>query len=104
MARSYMARSHFESGIGAAIQGDLTPGPVTVARVGGRGLADEFAARGRLVECGSRDDMCRTQLTIEFSGRAVTDMILTRPLGNYHLVVLGGWEERIRDFASLFTG
>lgn len=104
MARSYTVRSHFESGIGAAIHGDLPSGPVTVARVGGRQLAEVFAASGRLVGCGSRDDMCRTQLTVEFGSRVVADLILTKPLGNHHLVVLGDWEGTIREFASLFAG
>ncbi|MCR4402358.1 MAG: hypothetical protein NUW12_06175 [Firmicutes bacterium] len=103
MATSYTIRSHFESGIGAAIHGDLPCGPVTVARIGGRQLAEVFAVGARLIECGSRDDMCRTQLTVEFRSRAVTDTILTNPLGNHHLVVLGDWETRIRDFVSLFA-
>ncbi|MDI7247693.1 MAG: hypothetical protein QME92_09540 [Bacillota bacterium] len=103
MARAYTVRSHFESGIGAAIHGEIPPGAVTVARLGGRQLAEVFAASGRLVECGARDDMCRTQLTVDLHGPMDAHALLRKPLGNHHLVVLGDWARTIHDFVYLFT-
>lgn len=102
MTTAYSVRSHFESGIGAAIRGDVASGPVTVMRLGGPRLRKVFAACGTLVECGSREDMCRTQLTVEFRGPEPTRRILSNPLGNHHLVVAGDWEDKIAEFTSMF--
>ncbi|MEW6228068.1 MAG: hypothetical protein AB1700_08285 [Bacillota bacterium] len=102
MTQSYTIRSHFESGIGVGIQGYVPSGPVTIVRIGGRHLEEVLIARGDLLECGSRGDMCRTQLTIELADPEVARTILSRPLGNHHLVLVGDWEKRIRGFTSLF--
>jgi L-fucose isomerase-like protein len=102
MATSYIIRSHLESGLGVGIQADLSPGPVTIVRLGGGRLDQVFAARGDLSGCGFRDDMCRTQLMIKLSDPETARSILSRPLGNHHLVVAGDWLKRIREFQSIF--
>lgn len=102
MTDSYTLRSHLESGLGVGIQGNITPGPVTVTRLGGPNLDQAIAARGSLIECGSRDGMCRTQLTIRFDDPKVLESILAKPLGNHHLILVGDWQERILEFMSLF--
>lgn len=102
MTESYALRSHLESGLGVSIQGSLPPGPVTVTRIGGPNLDRAMVARGSLVECGLRNDMCRTQVTIRFDDPMVLESILTRPLGNHHLILVGDWERRILEFMSMF--
>lgn len=102
MTASYIIRSHLESGLGVGIQADLTPGPVTVVRLGGKKLDQVFAARGDLLGCSFRNDMCRTQLMIRLADPETTRSILSRPLGNHHLVVTGDWVKRIREFTSVF--
>jgi hypothetical protein len=42
MTSAYRIRSHFEGGIGTAMEGDVKPGLVTIARIGGRSL-DEIS-------------------------------------------------------------
>lgn len=102
MLSSYTVRSHFESGIGVGIQGQIPGGPVTVVRLGGRDLKSVFAEPATLVATGARHDMCRTQLDVKFRDPDAARAILERPLGNHHLIVLGEWEKRIREYEALF--
>jgi L-fucose isomerase-like protein len=103
MTGSYVIRSHYESGIGVGIEGRVAPGDLTIARIGGRALDEVMAARARLVECGSRADLCRTQLTLEFNDPADAEGLLFAPLGNHHLVVAGDWVEMIETYVSLYA-
>ena len=97
LVRSYRLRSHFESGLGVAIQGTVDPQPVTLLRIGGRDLRELWLAEGRISASGSSEALCRTQVEIELGTGHVEDL-LRRPLGN-HLVMtpghhadrLGGW-------------
>ncbi|MGE5593316.1 MAG: hypothetical protein ACM3X3_06500 [Betaproteobacteria bacterium] len=102
MTAGYSVRSHFESGIGVAIQGNVVPGPVTVTRLGGPGLRKTFAACGTVVGSGSREDMCRTQLTVEFGSLEPAARIMSSPLGNHHLVVPGDWEKAVTEYTTMF--
>jgi L-fucose isomerase-like protein len=81
-------RSHFESGLGVALAGDLPPGPVTLVRLGGRRLDDLFLAEGEAAPAAPREDLCRTQVDVRLDP-AVVEELLQRPLGN-HLVLVPG--------------
>jgi L-fucose isomerase-like protein len=69
MTSAYRIRSHFESGIGTALEGDMKPGPVTIVRIGGRRFSEVSVACGRVMECDLIEDMCRTQVTVELSDK-----------------------------------
>jgi L-fucose isomerase-like protein len=90
-------RSHFESGLGVAIAGDLEPGPVTLLRVGGRRLDELFLAEGVAVPIPRREDLCRTQVDVRLEP-AVLDGLLERPLGNHLLLVPGHHALRLRSW------
>ena len=81
-------RSHFESGTGVAVQGELQAREVTLARLGGEAYDELFVATGRVSE-GSvgREDMCRTQATIALDGDV--DSYLDRTLGNHVAIGYG---------------
>lgn len=104
MLSTYTVRSHFESGIGVGIQGQIPGGPLTVVRLGGPDLKDVFAEPATLLASGARHDMCRTQLDVKFHDPGAARAILERPLGNHHLILLGEWENRIREYQALFIG
>ena len=90
-------RSHFESGLGVAIAGDLEPGAVTLVRVGGRRLDELFLAEGEAVPTRRREDLCRTQVDVQLEP-GVVDGLLARPLGNHLLLVPGRHAGRLRAF------
>lgn len=96
---SYIVRSHFESGIGVGLQGELQPGPVTLARIGGTNLDLLYAAEGELLETGRSQNLCRTQVKISIP--TGVEYFLQRPLGNHHVMVYGDWLDALRSYAEL---
>ena len=87
MATRNILRSHFESGIGVALQGIIAPGPVTLLKWWGRDMDRLFTAHGILTENTDNPSMCRTQVTLRFD-RPI-DSLLTAPLANHHIIVQG---------------
>jgi L-fucose isomerase-like protein len=97
LVTSWELRSHFESGLGVAIAGDLGEGAVTLVRLGGRRLDELFLAEGEAVSVPRREDVCRTQVDVRLAPGAV-DELLERPLGNHLLLVPGHHAARLRAF------
>jgi L-fucose isomerase-like protein len=93
--RSFVLRSHFESGVGVAIDGELPEGPVTVVRMGRGDLSLGWYSEGRLVGRGRREDRCRTQAALELD-RSVR-YFLEHPVANHHVVVPGRWGARFDE-------
>lgn len=89
--------THFESGIGVAISGRFAPGPVTLLRVGGRGLDRFWCADADIYATGDSPDLCRTQVTVTLRDRAVTEL-LESPLGNHLVLVAGHHRDRLERF------
>ena len=85
---TYRLRSHFESGLGVALQGALPTGPVTLVRIGGARMEELRAVDGTLLRNTDHPDLCRTQVEVEV-GQGTLQDLLARPLGN-HLVVAWG--------------
>jgi len=100
MVKGYALRSHFESSTGVGIQGDLEPGPITLARIGGRDLREVFLTDGELLTNGDSDLRCRTQIQL----RLQTDVrtLLQHPLGNHLVLIRGHWAEQLREYHNLF--
>ena len=90
-------RSHFESGLGVAIAGDLEEGPVTLLRLGGRRLDELFLVEGEAVSSPRREDLCRTQVDVRLAP-GVVDELLARPLGNHLVLVPGRHAVRLRSW------
>lgn len=96
MVAGYRVRSHFESGIGVAIEGEFEPGPVTLLRVGGRRLDLLWIAEGGIVRAGDSPDRCRTQAEIALDSGDTAEELLERPLGNHVVLVRGRHAERLK--------
>jgi len=96
-------RTHFESGLGVAIAGDLAAGPVTLLRLGGRRLDRLFLAEGEAVPAPRREDLCRTQVDVRLEPAAIAEL-LERPLGNHLLLVPGRHAARLRSFWEWAVG
>jgi L-fucose isomerase-like protein len=101
IARSLVTRwelsTHFESGLGVALAGDLPPGPVTLLRLGGKDLGGLFLAEGEAVPARRRDDLCRTQVDVQLEPGQVA-RLLARPLGNHLVLVPGRFASRLRAY------
>ena len=98
MLRDYAYDTHFESGIGVAVKGELPEGPVTLFKMA-PGLDRCFAAEAGLVRNLSEKRLCRTQVLLRLDDRSLCrDYFLTDPIGNHHVIVPGRHAREIRDF------
>jgi len=87
MVSSFGLDTHFESGIGVGIRGQLPSGPVTVFKVSGD-LSRHFVCEGELLRCEAKPDLCRTQTVLRLPVSAVA-YFLTEPIGNHHIILPG---------------
>ncbi len=101
MVTRYAEATHFETGCGVAVAGDLENGPVTLVRIGGGNLDRLQVADAEIVATGRSPHRCRTQALIRCTDRSPLDDLLQQPLGNHLVLVRGhhaarlyGWWQR----------
>ena len=94
LVERYRLRSHFESGMGVGIQGDIGLGPVTLLRIGGTMLDALWLAEGDITANGDAENLCRTQVDITLSRGHVSEL-LRAPLGNHLVMVRGHHADRL---------
>ncbi len=103
LVRGYDLQTHFESGLGVALGGELEPGPVTLVRIGGRRLERLWSAEGELVAAPRAAALCRTQATVR-TARAPLEELLRAPLGNHVVLIPGHCAERLLASRELILG
>lgn len=86
MCENYTLDTHFESGIGIGIHGNLKKGLVTVFKINSE-LDEYYVEKGNLLVNEYRNDRCRTQIVVEMESNV--KYFLKSSLGNHHLVVYG---------------
>jgi len=47
-------------------------------------------------------DLCRTQLAVRFDRPEDARALLSRPLGNHHMIVRGDWTHQINAYCGYF--
>ena len=99
--QEYTLRSHFESGIGAAIQGKFEPSPVTIVKVGGSDLTDYVIKTGRIKENRDSPHACRSQIVVELDGSS--DYFVTDPIANHHIIIPGNYKAELETLFSSCT-
>ncbi len=87
MVKKWQWDTHFESGIGVGIHGELPQGPVTVFKVSGK-LDRMFVAEGDLLYNQYEDNLCRTQIMLKLNPEDAA-YFLTKPIGNHHIILPG---------------
>jgi L-fucose isomerase-like protein len=103
LVASYRLRSHFESGLGVGIQGALPEGPVTLFRIGGRGMDRLWLAEGDILRTGNAENLCRTQVEVRLTDGGTVADLLRAPLGNHLVVVLGHHLGRLEGWSASAT-
>ena len=93
MCDNLIVRSHFESGIGVAIQGTLSTTDYTIFKWGGAKLDRYFVTEAQAVEAPYSNHFCRTQITLDVN---LKPYLLQHSIGNHHVVMKGRHEEAIR--------
>lgn len=100
MLGSYTFNTHFESGIGIAISGDIPVGAATVFKVSGD-LNRYFCCPAELLRCQSEASLCRTQAVLKIKGNAEAicrDYFLKNPVGNHHIIFPGDQQALFEAF------
>ena len=86
--------THFESGIGVALRGDLDLEKATIFKLGSD-LKSYFVETGEIVENLKEDNLCRTQIRIKMDN---LESFLKNPKGNHHVIIYGDYKQAIIDF------
>jgi L-fucose isomerase-like protein len=92
---SFALDSHFESGLGVALAGDMAPGPVTLLRIGGASLDQMLVCEGGIATALHDPSLCRTQVRVNAPREALAEL-LESPLGNHVVLVRGCREAELR--------
>lgn len=86
MVKDYSYATHFESGIGTAIKGELPEGDYTIFKISPN-LEQMALIPATLVRNESESLLCRTQIVLKAVG--IAGYFLHSPLANHHIIVPG---------------
>ena len=95
MCDETVVRSHFESGIGVAIQGLLPLTDYTLLKWGGPKLNRYFVTEAQAIEAPYSNHFCRTQITLNVN---LKPYLLQHSIGNHHVIIRGRHADEIRQF------
>ena len=95
MCEETTIRSHFESGIGVAIQGLLPLTDYTLFKWGGSQLDRYFVTEAKALETPYSNHFCRTQITLNVN---LKPYLLQHSIGNHHVIIRGHHADEIRRF------
>jgi L-fucose isomerase-like protein len=88
-------RSHFESGIGVAVQGLLPLTDYTLFKWGGPKLDRYFVTEAKAIETPYSNHFCRTQITLNVN---LKPYLLQHSIGNHHVIIRGRHADKIKWF------
>ena len=99
MVKSFVYDTHFESGIGVALHGELPCGEATICKVSGD-LSRLMVEDVELLNNQYEKNLCRTQ--VQLLAPAAINYFLTNPIANHHIIFTGHHASLIKQFfASL---
>lgn len=87
MTKKHEFTTHFESGIGVAIHGEVEPGDYTLVKLS-HDMQRLLAVNVKVTRCQYEKNLCRTQIWIQ-STPIVSQYLLTSPLSNHHVLIKG---------------
>ncbi len=99
MTNNHSLTTHFESGKGVAIKGELKKEKVAVLRISSD-LKHYFLSTGTIVENLNRSDLCRTQINVHLDKSA--ESLLKNPCGNHHIIFYGDDVKLLVDLLDNF--
>ncbi|MHC9543163.1 MAG: hypothetical protein AB9903_26940 [Vulcanimicrobiota bacterium] len=93
MVQRYCLDTHFESGLGVAVAGNIASGPVTVFKLSSD-CEHYFLSGAELRDNLNESTLCRTQIRLFFEEDV--RYFLVNPLGNHHLICRGAHDSLLR--------
>ncbi len=104
MVSNYKLRSHFESGLGVGIEGEIEKGKATLFRIGGHNLDKFWISNAEILQSGAEENLCRTQALVKLHGSNKVSDLLTEPLGNHMLLLRGNYGKELSAWWEMFIG
>ena len=95
MPDEFYLKTHFESGLGVGIKGNIKEGKATIFKLSRDGK-EYFVSGGEIIENLDSKNLCRTQ--IRFRMNEGVKYFLQNSLGNHHLICKGDYSEIVREF------
>jgi len=95
MPDEFYLKTHFESGLGVGIKGNIKEGKATIFKLSRDGK-EYFVSGGEIIENLNSENLCRTQ--IRFRMNEGVKYFLQNSLGNHHLICKGDYSELVREF------
>lgn len=100
MTDSHTLTTHFESGIGVGIHGELPLGDYTLVKLSAD-LKQLLAEDVELVANQYEPNLCRTQVWIQGTP-ALSERLLTHPIANHHLLIKGHHAQLLKGNITFF--
>lgn len=97
MVKDFCLNTHFESGIGAAVQGTFEEGDCTLFKCAGD-LSRYYVQEGNILNTPFSNMLCRTQIRV---GLDDFSYFLTNPINNHHIICRGKHAEEMKAFFRL---
>ena len=94
MTEKHEYTTHFESGIGVAIHGDLPTGDYTLVKMSGD-MERMLAVDVTLERCQFEPNLCRTQVWIQATPE-VSNYFYTDPIANHHVLIRGHYAAELK--------
>ena len=102
MVLKYNFNTHFESGIGIAVHGEMPEGDATIFKISGD-LSHHFCCSAELLRNQYENNLCRTQIILKIKENASSicrNYFLSRPIGNHHIVFTGNQTSLFEAFMT----
>ena len=97
MTKSYKLDTHFESGIGVAVKGEMKEQVITIFKLS-KDLKNYYVTTGKIIRNLYESNLCRTQIEISVDDNI--EYFLNRPYGNHHVIVYGDYKEEIIKYMN----
>lgn len=97
MLKDFSLNTHFESGIGVAVQGSFEESDCTIFKCEGD-LSRFHAQEGHIIDTPFSDMLCRTQIKVQLDDFSY---FLTKPINNHHIICRGRHAEEAEAFFRL---
>ena len=95
MTEKHEYTTHFESGIGVAIHGDLPTGDYTLVKLS-NDMQRMLAVDVTLERCQYEPNLCRTQVWVKATPD-VSEYFMTDPIANHHILIRGHHAKEFRN-------